>query len=111
MFVALAAWRFPVFDDSVQWLFAVFPLPAAIDWMTQATGHRESRNSIRLVSGMLLGAAFTDLLAALLFTHWTIVLVGLLVLLLYLVALMAALRLSGAWRKVIADHFPGITFD
>ena len=103
--------RFPIFDDRVQLWFALLPLPAALDWFTQAVGGRESRNSVRVVTGALLGAAFTDLIASLLLARWTVVLAGLLVMMLYIIALMVSLRLSGAWRKVIADHFPGIAFD
>lgn len=111
VFATLAFRGFSVFDDRVQWLFAVFPLPAAVDWVTQAAGHRESRNSLRLLSGMLLGAAFTDLVASLVLAQWTILLAGLVVLVLYIVAVIASLWFSGAWRKVLADHFPGITFE
>ena len=110
-FGVLGAMRLSIFDDRVQLLFAFLPLPAALDWFTQAAGHRESRNSLRVVSGVLLGAGFTDLIASVVLVHWTIVLAGLFVLLLYIVALMVSLRLSGAWRKVIADHFPGIAFN
>lgn len=110
-FAAFAALRLSIFDHRVQLLFALLPLPAALDWFTQATGGRESRNSLRVISGALLGAAFTDLVASVLLARWTIVVAGVFVLLLYIIALMVSLRLSGAWRKVIADHFPGISFD
>jgi len=110
-FAGFAVMRLSIFDGRVQLLFAFFPLPAALDWFTQAVGGRESRNSLRIVSGVLLGAAFTDLVASILLARWTVVLVGLLVMVLYIVALMVSLRLSGAWRKVIADHFPGIALD
>jgi len=110
-FAALPLMKLSIFDDRVQLLFALLPLPAALDWITQAAGRRESRNSLRVLSGMMLGAAFTDLLASLVLARWTIVLVGLFVLLLYVLALMVSLRISGAWTKVIADHFPGTLLD
>jgi len=98
--------RVSIFDDRIQLLFALLPLPAALDWITQAAGRRESLNALRVVSGALLGAAFTDLFVSLILTRWTIVFAGLFVLVLYIVALMGTLWVSGAWRRVIADHFP-----
>jgi len=110
-FASLISIRLSIFDVRIQLLFVLLPAPAALDWVTQAAGLRESRNSLRLVSGALLGAAFTDLFASLVLGQWAFALGGVLVLLIYIVALMISLRLSGAWRKVIADHFPGTAFE
>jgi uncharacterized membrane protein len=110
-FGILDAAHFSIFDFRIQLLFALFPLPAAVDWVTQASGHRESRNLLRLLSGVLLGVTFTDWVASLVLAQWTLLIAGLVVFLLYVGGLMAALRLSGAWRKVISEHFPGITLE
>ena len=110
-FAVLTSIGSSILEVRVQWVFALFPLPAALDWVTQATGDRESRNSLRVVSGVFLGAAFADLLASLVLTRWTFLFAGLLVFLLYIVAVMVTLWRSGSWRRVIADHFPGITFE
>ena len=111
VFAVCEAAHLSLFDDRIQWLFALFPLPAAVDWVTQASGLRESRNLLRLSSGALLGAAVTDLLASLVLAEWTILLAGLAVFVLYVAGLMVVLWLSGAWRRVIAEHFPGIALE
>lgn len=38
-------------------LISALPVPATLDWMTQSCGLRESKNSIRVTTGYLLGAA------------------------------------------------------
>lgn len=52
--------RFPL------WLYlpliSVLPIPVIVDWFTQGSKLRESRNSIRAGTGLLLGIAEADLL-------------------------------------------------
>ena len=38
-------------------LFALLPIPSAIDWMTQSCKKRESRNAIRISTGFLFGVS------------------------------------------------------
>lgn len=49
-FLEIPVWLYPV-------SFVFFPLPSTIDWATQKTGLRESRNSIRVSTGLLLGVS------------------------------------------------------
>jgi len=98
----------PIFDPRAQIVFAILPLPAAADWVTQSLAGRESRNWLRLATGLLLGAAFTDLLASLIFERWLILLGGLIVLVAYLGAILLVLRVTGAWKTVLEEHFPGL---
>lgn len=49
-FLEIPIWLYPV-------SFVFFPLPSTIDWATQKTGLRESRNSIRVFTGLLLGVS------------------------------------------------------
>ena len=52
--------RFPL------WLYlpliSVLPIPVIVDWLTQSGKLRESRNSIRIGTGLLLGIAEADFL-------------------------------------------------
>jgi uncharacterized membrane protein len=93
---------------SVQLLFAAAPLPAALDWLSQSLQRRESTNRLRLVSGLFLGMAWTDLLALLVLERWQLFLGGVLVVALYGAVLALVLKLTGGWRGVIAEHFPGV---
>ena len=85
---------------------ALFPIPAAVDWITQALGRRESTNGLRFASGGLLGAAFAGLLALLITERWELLLGGLLLLATYLAALLVVLRVTGGWHRVLREHFP-----
>ena len=98
----------PLFDARVQAPVALLPLVPAWDWVTQSVGRRESRNSVRIASGLLLGFAFADLLATIVSRHWILFVGGVLILTAYVVALTVILRLTGAWRHVLVEHFPGI---
>jgi uncharacterized membrane protein len=97
-----------VLTPSVQLLFAAAPLPAALDWLSQSLHRRESTNQLRLVSGLFLGMAWADLLALLLLEKWQLFLGGVLVAALYGGILALVLKLTGGWRGVIAEHFPGV---
>lgn len=87
---------------------ALLPLPAALDWITQSTGARESGNRVRLVTGVALGAAVADLLTLLLTARVELFLGGLLILAAYLAGVLLSLKVSGAWRRVIHEHFPDV---
>ena len=85
---------------------ALFPMPAAGDWITQALGRRESTNPLRVASGGLLGAAFAGVLALLLTERWKLFFGGLLLLASYVTGLLLVLWLTGGWRRVLREHFP-----
>lgn len=89
-------------------VFALLPAPAAVDWLAQSTGRRESTNGVRMITGILLGAAFGALLALLVSAHWWYLLGGLVVLTGYFGALLGTLRYTGAWRRVLLEHFPDL---
>jgi uncharacterized membrane protein len=111
LFVLSAATRTLLFDPRVEWAFALFPLLAAVDWFTQAIGPRESTNGLRLLSGALLGFAAFDVLALLLTGRWFLLAGALLIVAVYLAGLALALRITGAWRRVLEEHLPGITLE
>lgn len=95
----------PLFVPTTQLLFALAPLPAAIDWLAQSAGWRESSNPIRLVTGAFLGLAFADALALLVTENWLLFAGAVLVFGVYVAALLATLKVTGAWRRVIEEHF------
>ncbi len=99
---------YPLFSTDAQLLMALAPLPAAWDWLTQSLGRRESVNRYRVVSGMFLGLAFADLVALVVTGRWTLVLGGLLVFVVYVLGILATLKVTGGWRKVLEEHFPGV---
>jgi uncharacterized membrane protein len=92
----------------VQLLFALAPLVAAVDWLTQSLGWRESNNTLRLLSGVLLGMALTDVLILLLSGNWLLFGTAMLVAALYIAVLAIVLKITGAWRRVLEEHFPGV---
>ena len=96
----------PLFEPSFQLLIALAPLPAAIDWLSQSMGRRESTTSVRVVTGMLLGFAFADLVALPIVRPWWWFAIGIGIFALYAIALLSALLASGAWRAVLREHFP-----
>lgn len=49
-FLGIPLWLYP-------YGFVFFPLPSTIDWATQKIGLRESRNTIRISTGFLLGVS------------------------------------------------------
>lgn len=91
---------------SFEFVVALLPAPAAIDWFTQAIGRRESNNSLRIVSGALLGFAGMDFLMLLLTQHWILGVGALLVVAIYLIALMGGVHWSGAIERIVREHFP-----
>ncbi len=96
---------------TVPWVlvaFASLPAPSAIDWLLQSTGRHESTNAVRLVTGALLGAAFGGLIALLVARDWVYLLGGVAVLAGYFGGLLVTLRYTGAWRRVLQEHFPDL---
>jgi uncharacterized membrane protein len=108
LLVLASARAVSVLTPSVQLLFAAAPLPAALDWLSQSLHRRESTNRLRLVSGLFLGMAWADLLTLPLLEKWPLFLGGVLVVALYGGILALVLKLTGGWRGVIAEHFPGV---
>lgn len=97
-----------VLQPPFQLVWVVAPLPAAVDWSLQAIRGRESTNLRRLISGALLGAAFLDVLLLLLTRTWLGVAAAVVVFLAYALGIAALLFASGAWRRVLEEHLPGI---
>jgi uncharacterized membrane protein len=100
--------KFNLFAPSIQLVFAIAPLPAAIDWISQSLGHRESTNALRFSSGALLGLAFTDVLALVVEARWLETSIAFLTLTAYIVGLLLVLWWTGGWKKVLAEHFPEV---
>jgi uncharacterized membrane protein len=97
-----------LFNLRVMAIAALLPLPAAVDWITQSIGRRESSNRLRLVSGAGLGFAGLLLVATLVTAHWEFFFGGLFVAAVYVASLAITLRVSGAWIRVVEEHFPGL---
>jgi uncharacterized membrane protein len=95
-------------EPRVQVLWAFAPLPAAVDWVRQTVRGRESTNLRRVLSGALLGAALLDAVVLLLTRRWVELAVAAGVFLAYAGGIAAVLFSSGAWRRVLAEHLPGI---
>ncbi|MCI4369505.1 MAG: DUF2085 domain-containing protein [Thermoplasmata archaeon] len=92
----------------VQVPLATAPVPAAIDWLTQSARGRNSTNSLRVLTGSLLGASFADLAALVWLHEWLFVAGAVVILLAYVVVILGYLKVTGAWRRVLVEHFPGI---
>jgi uncharacterized membrane protein len=87
-------------------LLGLCPTPAAVDWLTQTVRRRESGNRLRLVSGTLLGVALGGLVAFGWTHRWPEFVGGVLVFVAYIATAMVVLDRTGAWRRVLAEHFP-----
>ncbi|MFZ0700022.1 MAG: DUF2085 domain-containing protein [Thermoplasmata archaeon] len=99
------------FAPQVQFLFAFAPLPGAIDWVSQAIGRRESTNALRLLTGVLAGATMADGIALIVLQQWALVGAAFLVLAGYILGILLVIRRSGAWVRIIEEHFPGLEFE
>jgi uncharacterized membrane protein len=108
LFLESARQGWPLFSPPTQIAFAVAPAPAAIDWLSQSLGARESANWIRVPTGTLLGMAATDALALLLTERWMSAIAMGLVAAAYAGIILILLRITGGWRRVVEEHFPGI---
>jgi len=112
VFVIIALPRYTgFFTPQVQFLFAFAPLPGAIDWVTQAVGRRESTNTIRVLTGLLAGATMADGIALIVLQQWALVAAAGLVLTGYMLGILLAIRRSGAWARIIEEHFPGLEIE
>jgi uncharacterized membrane protein len=87
-------------------VLAVCPAPAWLDWVTQTVRSRESSNALRVTSGALLGAALGGLVAFGWHERWVLFGAGLGIVGSYLGLAMGILARTGAWRRVVAEHFP-----
>ncbi len=104
--VALPQFRSPLFLPQFQILFGIAPLAATLDWTSQALGRRESRNGLRIVTGALLGVAWTDTLTLLLTQHWLYFLAAVGFFFVYAIVIFLVLQRSRALERVVAEHFP-----
>ncbi len=112
VFVIVALPRYTeFFTPQVQFLFAFAPLPGAIDWVTQAVGWRESTNTLRVLTGLLAGATMADGIALIVLQQWALVVAACLVLTGYILGILLAIRRSGAWARVLEEHFPGLEIE
>lgn len=108
LYLASDPLRTSLFLPAIQILFAFAPLPSAFDWLTQSLGQRESTNGVRVLSGILLGLSFADVLIVLLAGQVQLLLVLVFVVALYVGSLALVLRVTGGWRRVLEEHFPGL---
>ena len=68
-------------------IMAFFPLPSAVDWLTQSVGMRESKNWIRILTGHLLGIAWGHLFLSLVNGMLHVFLYGLVILATYFISI------------------------
>ncbi|MDE1819543.1 MAG: DUF2085 domain-containing protein [Euryarchaeota archaeon] len=99
---------FPSLAPRVQVFAALAPLWAAGDWTRQSLGNYESRNSVRVASGTLLGLAYADAAALLLTAHWLYAAIAAGVLGVYVLAIVLVLHRKGRLEQVVAEHLPGL---
>ena len=85
-------------------MMALFPLPAAADWITQTLGIRESKNWIRVGTGYLLGITWGFLFSFLLRGYLSMFLCALLVLAIYYGVVYVIARKTGMLR----NYFHGL---
>lgn len=102
---------FPLYVPISQIPFAFGPLPASLDWLTQSLGRRESSNHLRILSGILLGASFSDAVSLFVLRDWLFVAGAAVTLASYLAGVLGSLRIFGGWQKVLEEHFPGYGHD
>ncbi len=72
--------------------FGILPFPAAFDWFTQTVWGRESVNSIRVLTGFLLGISLGTSIGAFLSRNWNYLAVALLICFSYMIIIMILLR-------------------
>lgn len=89
-------------------LLGLAPAVAMVDWLVQTVRSQESTNLRRVLSGGLLGAAFGGWVAYGVTWHAVLFAGGWVVLALYLALVCGVLYRTGAWRRVLAEHFPGV---
>ena len=78
-FLQFPLWFYPL-------SFILFPLPSTIDWGLQKIGRRESRNSIRIITGFLVGNSQSLLIVSYLQGLTQIFNFGIIIMLLYFLA-------------------------
>ncbi|MCL4324237.1 MAG: DUF2085 domain-containing protein [Candidatus Thermoplasmatota archaeon] len=106
VFVLSSFFREQLFLPIPQLLIALAPLLATVDWLTQSLGKRESSNSLRLVSGALLGFALSDAGTLLLTWRWLYFLYAVAFFLIYAAAIIVVLFARGDVSRIVAEHFP-----
>lgn len=66
--------------------FVFFPIPSMVDWALQKSGARESRNSLRIPTGFLVGISQGLLIVSYLQSMQTVFAFGIIVMILYFLA-------------------------
>jgi len=87
-------------------ILGLCPSLAMADWLSQTVRSRESNNALRVTSGFLVGVAFAGLVGYAVSQRWLFFGLGVVVLSTYLAVAAFVLYRTGAWRKVVAEHFP-----
>lgn len=87
-------------------ILGLCPSASMADWLAQTTRSRESTNPRRVVSGIMLGAAFGGLIAYGISLHGLLFVGSLAVLGIYLALASLALSRTGSLARVVAEHFP-----
>jgi len=76
--------------------------------LTQSLRRRESTNGVRVLSVFLLGISFTNALILLLAEKWPLFLAAVVIVVLCVGVIALVLRITGGWRRVLEEHFPGL---
>lgn len=87
------------------YLLAIFPIPAATDWLIQVHGLRESSNWRRVVTGVALGQSYLAGLVALLTGQFLLVIYAGLVWLMYAVILFTIFNKTNALQSYLRKSF------
>ena len=96
LMVSVASWPF---------LLALFPLPAAVDWLIQVHGLRESTNRRRVVTGVALGQTYLVGLVALVTGQFPLLINLGVVWLAYWVALFAIFNKTNVLQSYLSKSF------
>ncbi len=90
---------------SLPFLLAMFPIPAATDWLIQVHGLRESTNWRRVVTGAALGPLYLVGLVALVTRQFPLLIDLGLVWLAYVVSLLVIFHRTNALRSYLCRSF------
>jgi uncharacterized membrane protein len=96
LMVGIRSWPF---------LLAIFPIPAATDWLIQVHGLRESTNWRRVVTGIALGQVYLVGLVALVTREFVLLIDSGLVWLGYVVALFIIFNKTNALQTYLSKSF------
>jgi len=96
LIISVASWPF---------LLAIFPIPAATDWLIQVHGLRESTNWRRVVTGIALGQLYLVGVVALVTREFALLIDSGLVWLAYAVALFIIFNRTNALQSYLHKSF------